>query len=265
LPEILSEDELLLIAQKFTGSYVSDRPEILGVLLVGSSMIGVFDRFADIDLMVFSDDESVRRRKAEGKGYNEEYWIEGVEVCVDWHPIETMENMIKAQKEDWYLWIMSNSRILFDCRGRLRKAIGNLKPYPLDLQGRKAFNRYYHLRARVSDMKKCVERGEYEAASILSYQALDQFTQLLFLVERRYVPYEKLRFHEMRRLHVGESYLPEIRRILCISCLEKEELTKKVQILERIIQSTEAQLLKLGIPHEWLGKEWWRYEPDWDA
>jgi len=69
----------------------------------------------------------------------------------------------------------------------------------------------------------------------------------------------------MRRLHVGERYLAEIRRILCISCLEKEELTKKLRILERIIRSTKGRLLKLGIPHEWLGEEWWRYEPDWDA
>jgi uncharacterized membrane protein len=88
---------------------------------------------------------------------------------------------------------------------------------------------------------------------------------LLFLVEGKCVPYGKCRFHEMRRLHARERYLPEIRRILCVSCLEKEELTKKVQILESIIRSTEEQLLKLGIPHEWLGEEWWRYEPDWDA
>ena len=69
----------------------------------------------------------------------------------------------------------------------------------------------------------------------------------------------------MRRLHVGEIYLPEIRQILCISCLGKEELLKKVQILERIIQSTKEQLLKLGISGEWVGEEWWKYEPDWDA
>ena len=114
-------------------------------------------------------------------------------------------------------------------------------------------------------MRKCVERGEYEPGPILSYQALDQFTQFLYLVEGKCVPYEKWRFHEMRRLHVGESYLAEIHRIVCISSLEKEELTKKLRILESIIQSTEEQLLKLGIPHEWLGEEWWRYEPDWDA
>ncbi|MDH5689348.1 MAG: hypothetical protein OEZ48_15980 [Candidatus Bathyarchaeota archaeon] len=69
----------------------------------------------------------------------------------------------------------------------------------------------------------------------------------------------------MRRLHVGESYLPEICEILCTSCLEKWELTKNLRVLERIIQSTEVQLLKLGIPHEWLAEEWWKYDPDWDA
>lgn len=261
----LSEDELLRIAQDFARSYVSDKSEILGVLLVGSSTIGVFDMLTDLDLMVFSDNESVKRRKAEGKGYGEEYWIEGVEVCVDWHHIETVEKMIEAQREDWYLWIVSNSKILYDPFGRLHRAINGLKPFSLELKRRKVFKHYYFLRARVNDMKKCVERGEHEAASILGYQALDHFTKLLFLLEGKYVPYEKWRFYEMRRLHVGEIYLPEIRQILCISCLGKEELLKKVQILERIIQSTKEQLLKLGIPGEWVGEEWWKYEPDWDA
>lgn len=265
MPKSLREDGLLRIAHNFVRSYVSDRREVLGVLLVGSSTIGVFDKFADIDLMVFSDNESVKKRKAEGKGYGEEYFIEGVEVCVDWHDIETFEKMIEAQIEDWYLWIVSNSKILYDPFRRLRKGINGLKPHSLELKRRKVFKQYYFLRARANDMKKCVERGEHEAASILCYQALDHFTKLLFLLEGKYVPYEKWRFHEMRRLQVGEIYLPEIRQVLCISCLEKEELLKKVQILERIIQSANEQLLKLGIPVEWVGEEWWKQEPDWEA
>ncbi|MFB0522157.1 MAG: DUF4037 domain-containing protein, partial [Candidatus Bathyarchaeia archaeon] len=153
----------------------------------------------------------------------------------------------------------------YDPLGRLHKAISRLKPYSLELKRRKIFKHYYYLMARVNDMKKCVERGEFEAASLLCYQGLDHFTRLLFLLEDKYVPYEKWRFYEMRRLHVGESYLPGIRQILRMSRLEKGELLKKAQIFERMFQTIEGQLLNLGIPREWLGEDWWKYEPDWDA
>ena len=253
------------VVDKFVKSYVSNKSEILGVLLVGSSTIGVFDRFTDFDLMAFTDDQSLKKRKMTGKGYNEVYHIGGIDIGVDWHNIQTVEQMIKDQKEDWYLWIISNSKILYDPLGKLREAIDNLRPYSFELQGRKSFKHYYWLRAKVNNLIKCVARGEYEAAFILCCQALDHLTQLLFLIEGKYVPYEKWRFYEMRRQHVGESYLAEIRQILCTFSLEEDELLKRVRIFERIIRSISEKLVKLGIPDEWVGKEWWRHEPDWDA
>ena len=63
LSKALSEDELLSIADDFARSYASDKPEIVGVLLVGSSTIGVCDGLADLDLMVFTDERSLKRRR----------------------------------------------------------------------------------------------------------------------------------------------------------------------------------------------------------
>ena len=254
---------LLRIAYDFARLYVYDKPEILGVLLVGSSTIGICDELTDLDLLVFTDEQSVNRRKADGKGYNEEYHMEGVEICVDWQDIESIERSILAQRDDAYFWSMSNSKILYDPLGRLHEALAKLKPYPLELKRRKVFKQFYLLRARVEDMKKCVERGEHEAASMLVFQALDHLIRLLFLLEGEYLPIEKWRFYEMRRLHVGEKYLPEIRQILVVSRLEKDELLGKSRAFERIFESIRSRLLELGIPDRWLGEDWWRYEPDW--
>ena len=241
MSKILTKDVLLRIAYDFARLYVYDKPEILGVLLVGSSAIGICDELTDIDLLVFTDEQSKNRRRADGKGYNEEYHMEGVEICVDWQDTESIEKNILAQRDDTYLWSMSNSKILYDPFGRLHESIAKLKPYPLELKRRKVFKQFYLLRARVEDTKKCVERGECEAASMLVYQASDHLIRLLFLLEGGYVPIEKWRFHEMRRLHIGEKYLPEIRQILVVSRLEKDELLGKAPIFERIFESIRSE------------------------
>jgi len=253
------------MAKGFMREYAKNFKEILGAILVGSASFGVKDEFVDIDIIVYADKESVKERKANGKGYNETYKFKGTEICIDWNPIQKLEENVSNGKDDEALWVFSNTKIIYDPKGTIKKLLNKIRPYPKELRRKKIFLHFYLLKAILENCEKAILRREMLTAAFLIHKAVDELSYLTFILEGCFVPYPKWRFYFMNKLSLGKKLLPKIETVLCIKKLSKEELTRKLDGLNEVIEGLKPHLCEAGIPKQWLGSEWWKYEPDWDV
>jgi predicted nucleotidyltransferase len=258
------QSSLLALAKEFVDGYIRKfSDEILGAVLVGSASFGISDEFADIDIFVYADEETVRRRKAYGKGYNETYKFKGVEVCVDWNSIEKLEEIVGNLKDDESLWVFHNAKILYDPKGLMRKLLKRMKSYPENLRREKIFLHFYYTKAFLENCKKTILREDFLTTIFLMYKAVDEITYLTYILEGSYVPYPKWRLTLMKKTKLGKNMLPKIEEILCVKQLTREELTLKLQKLNKIVENLKPHLHKANIPEKWLGPQWWKHEPNW--
>jgi predicted nucleotidyltransferase len=80
------------ITREFIEEYVKKNIKVDGVILVGSTNIGINDQYSDFDIIVIATLEAVLERKAEGKGYNETYVYKYMEIYIDWHSLKELRS-----------------------------------------------------------------------------------------------------------------------------------------------------------------------------
>jgi len=253
------------IANEYARKYAKKNPEVTGAILVGSTNIGISDNYADLDIIIIATLEAVSKRKAKGKGYNETYVYRNVEICIDWHSLRELKSELKNWKNDASLWSLSRGKILFDEHGEIKKLLESIKPYSSEIRRKKLFLHFYWLSAYLSIIETSIRRGEYDTAVFHVYSSISELTEILFLIENKFVPIEKWRFHEIKRLCLGKKMLPDLRKAMCIAELNSKELQEKLKILGKLQQELKPHLLAAGIEEEKLGPDWWKFEPDWSV
>lgn len=255
----------LKTAQGYLRKYAEKNAQIDGAILVGSTNIGVIDKYADIDIIIVAPPEAVAARKAMGKGYNETYVHESVEICIDWHPLAEIKKELENWKNDATLWSLSKANILLDKRGVIRRLLGNIKPYPKEVRKKKLFLRFYWLSYYLNIIETSIKRREYETAAYCVYSSVKELSEILFLIENQFIPIEKWRFHELKKLRIGREFLPRIQEVMRIARLTIEELEDKLTLLRKMHDELKQHLVKAGVEKERIGPDWWRFEPDWNV
>lgn len=251
------------IAQEYVEIYSKENSEVNGAILVGSTNVGISDEYADIDIVIIASPKAVAERKAVGKGYNETYVHKGVEICIDWHSLAELRKEVKNWQNDVTLWSLSKARVLLDKRGNVKKLLESVKPYPQEIRTKKLFLHFYQLSYYLDIIKTSIKRGQCETAAFHIYSSIKELSEMLFLIENRFIPIEKWRFPEIRKLKLGKKLLPEICEVMCIRQLNSTELQNKLATLEKIHQTLKPHLVAAGIEKEKLGPNWWKFEPDW--
>jgi len=253
------------IAREFVQQYARENPNVIGAILVGSTNIGITDKYADLDIIVIASLGAVSKRKAEGKGYNETYSHNEVEICVDWHSIPELQGELENWQNDASLWSLSHGKILLDTHYEVEKLLKTIKPYPFEIRKKKLFLHFYWLSYYLDIVETSIEREEHETAASHVYSSVAEICQILFLLENKFVPIEKWRFHEIKRLSLGGDMLSMLRESMCIAKLDSQELEVKLAILTRICRKLKPRLLASGLERAKIGKEWWKFEPDWSV
>lgn len=252
------------IAHEFVKKYAKENPQVTGAILVGSTNIGISDNYADLDIVVIAAPKAVLRRKAEGKGYNETYVYKDIEICIDWHSLTELKTELNNWQNDASLWSLSQAKILLDKEKEIRRLLESIKPYPDVIKQKKLFLHFYWLSYYLNIIETSIRRREYETAVLHIYSAIKEFSEILFLIENKFTPIEKWRFHEMKKLDLGKKMLPSLRKIMCIAELNPKELQDKLTILKEMHQKLKPHLLTAGIEKEKIGPNWWKFEPDWN-
>lgn len=255
----------LQIAKEFTKNYSKENPEVVGAMLVGSTNLSVTDKYADIDIIVIASPKAVAERKAAGKGYNETYIHKGIEICIDWHSLAEVEKEVANWKNDATLWSLNKAKILLDKKGVIQKLLENIKPYPEEIRKKKLFLHFYWLNAYLNIIEIAIKREEYETAAFHVSLSMKELAEILFLIENQFVPIDKWKFHEMKKLRLGRKLLPKIRALMHVTELSRKELEDKLALLKKMNQELKRYLVAAGVEKEKLGPEWWKFEPEWNV
>jgi hypothetical protein len=181
------------------------RPEVAGVLLVGSKSRGHGDRLSDDDLEVVLDDEAHARL---GPSQCVEYLIEGegdarrIIYDAQYVPLGELERKPRSAR-DLDHWPYESAPVLYDREGRVAPAVAAAAR--MDAEFRRARLLHGTIDAGVA-LRRTVKtkgRGMEGAAHLLLARGAKALSRLLFALEWRWVPLDHWLEPELRTLKAG--------------------------------------------------------------
>jgi len=251
---------LIDLAHRIADTNFKKRTEVVGILLRGSSVIGVRDELVDLDF-----DLIVRREfLEETQPTSDATCFEGIEVCWSYKSLE----MIEAELHDWTrdtdLWAYSTANILYDQTGRIKNLLETYKQYPEPIRLEKMFSYFYHATAASPyNSDRAIKRQDYSTAQLFMINAMELYTALLFLINKSFIPYRKWRIRQLALLQRKPSeYKQRILKVIFNKGSHSEEmLLNKQSIVIGIMNEIKSMLLEEGVDPRKLGDDLWRYEP----
>jgi len=250
---------ILDLAHKFVQERLKDEREVVGVLLRGSSVIGIRDEFVDLDfdLVVTS------RFLEDAQPTSEATCFEGVEACWGYKSLE----VIKTELQDWLrdtdLWAYSTAKIMHDPSGKLEALLSRYKQYPESVRLEKMFSYFYHATAASPyNSDRAIHRHDYLTAQLFLANAAELYTALLYLANKSFIPYRKWRIRQLDTLpRKADGYIQKISKVLFgEGSPKKEGLREKQAIIMQMMNEVRAILIQEGVDPRKLADDLWRYE-----
>jgi len=253
--------DLMDIARQFIQNRVKSK-EIVGILLRGSSVIGVHDKYTDLDFDLVVADEFLNRMRPTA----DETLIEGVEVCWGYKSPESIEAELHDWLRDTDLWAYSVAKIMYDPLDKLKTLLSQHKQYPESVRLEKLFSYFYHATAASPyNSDKAICRNEFSTAQLFLVNAAELYTAIVYLINKSFIPYRKWRIHQIEKLSWKPHNLVE--RITNVLFSEgsptREILREKQETLVQIMNEIKPKLIEEGVAPQKLGDDLWRYEPQY--
>lgn len=251
---------ILDAAHRFAQQRLKDEREVLGVILRGSSIIGIRDEFVDLDF----DLVVTNRFLEETQPTSEATCFEGVEVCWGYKSLVSIETELQDWLRDTDLWAYSKAKVMHDPSGRVEALLNRYKQYPESVRLEKMFSYFYHATAASPyNSDRAIHRHDYLAAQLFLANAAELYTALLYLANRSFIPYRKWRIHQLNTLpRKPDAYVHKISKVLFgEGSHTEEELHEKQAIIIQIMNEVKAMIIKEGVDPRKLADDIWRYEP----
>lgn len=243
------------VARDFVQLKLAGADGVVGALLVGSSSFGHADTSSDIDLEVFVAERSYNKRRKTHEEYESH---RGFDISWEWMTLKELEDELGDWENDVDLWVYSKSTILLDRGGKLRDLLANYRRYPEKIWLEKLFLYWYYATGNAPyDSGKAVQRKDLISAQLYLTEAMEYYTALIFILNKRFVPYRKWRLREMEKLkYKPEDYMEMLRRILTTEKWSRQEFEAKQSIINTVASELEKKLLDAGIMEEKLKNPW---------
>jgi predicted nucleotidyltransferase len=110
-PEKLAE--ATAVAEEFASKFI--RKGVVGIVFLGGIARGYFDKFSDIDIIVFK-----KRRTKFGMKHEDEIKYKGFKIDYE---IANYEDSVKLEWEMTKRWAFSDAKIFYDPKGKIRALI----------------------------------------------------------------------------------------------------------------------------------------------
>lgn len=141
----------------------------------------------------------------------------------------------------------TNGKIFFDGLGRITKIRESLSYLPEGVRRKKlAGNLLIMAQSGQYNYSRCVIRGETASAQLAVFELVKSALNVIFLLNKRYVPYYKWTFRALRELPLLSHLYTKLEYLLT-SSNEGNEATKKQALIEEIcseiIEELKAQEL----------------------
>jgi len=140
-----------------------------------------------------------------------------------------------------------NGRVFFDNYGELTKIREKLNYLPEDIRLKKlAGNLVLMGQAGQYNYKRCVLRKETAAAQLSVFKFVESAINVVFLLNKKYVPYYKWKFRALRELK-KLSFLSDSFEYLISSGNDEDNFKNKERIIENICAEIVSELKNQGL------------------
>ncbi len=229
---------------------------VLGVLLHGSVALGHADEHSDIELRAVATQDAVARRDTRGETRERD----GISVEIDWTTLDRIESELAGWENDVALYVYANADVLADSTGGLTDLLNQYDDYPTDVREEKCFSHWYYATGNAPlDSGLAFRRDDPLTAELCLRRAVESYMALPFLLNGRFVPYEKWRRAELATL----SWTPtDFEANLETAVLGSDSEAKQTAVSE-IMEEMVPRLLDFGLSEQRVRKPY-LFEPVYD-
>ncbi len=218
--------------------------EIIGCVLTGGAARGYADSSSDIDITFFV------KNKEFNKIRSGERIVDGFDFDISVVPYEV------AEKHEWdqvQKWTYKQGEILSDSRGRIRKLLRRKLRYSekerrdiiVDRTMRLAWYGINYRKGRWKDYEFFrnpffwVQREDIASAHIILNYCLDMYLDMLFAYNRQFIPDEKWKLHESRKLEwLPKDFDRRINETIQIKSFTKEDFSRRLKPYKAMYDET---------------------------
>ena len=218
----------LAIAEEFASKF--KREGVVGIVFLGGIARGYFDRFSDIDVIIF-------KRRNVDLGVRNEYEFEYKGFLIDYE-IVNYEDMVESEWDMEMRWSFSKVKIFYDPEGKIRSLIDK-KVYLreeerkwLIIEGVTQSDWYCNV---VSEL--WIYRNDPISAHYSIYYALEELVKAIFMLNNELLPASKWRVYLVQRLKwLPKEFNEKMREVLLVKDFSLKELERRRKALNYLWQ-----------------------------
>ena len=227
--------EAIIVAEEFASRF--KRKGIIGIVFLGGIARGYFDKFTDIDIIIFKRKNAKLRMKLEDE-------IEYKNFTIDYE-ITNYEDSIKSEWSTEKRWAFSTVKIFYDSQGKI-KALIDKKVIPLKstekkmmlIEGMTQSEWYCNIMTN-----SWILRGDILGAHYSIYFALDELLKAIFALNNELLPNKKWRIYQVQRLKwLPKKFNEKLKEIM----LMKNNSVKEIQRRRNALNYIWKQMLPIA-------------------
>jgi predicted nucleotidyltransferase len=210
------------IAENFAERF--KRKGVVGIVFLGAIARGYFNKFSDIDIIIF------RRKGEKIKPIEEEIIYKG--FLID-YAVSTYEEQLE---EDWSMearWAFSRAKIFYDPKEKIKDLLNKKVPLKADekrwlmIEGMTQSEWYSN-----TDSKSWIYRSDILSAHYSINNALDELLKALFVLNNELIPSEKWKIYFSQNLKwVPKKFSESLKEIILVKDFSVEELRRRKKAL----------------------------------
>lgn len=151
--------------------------------------------------------------------------------------------------EEWFkmtdqsLLECTNGEIYSDLYGEVSKIRENLSYYPSDIMKKKlSSNLLVMAQAGQYNYMRTISHGEYDAAQLACFEFVKAALQVIFILNRKYMPYYKWAFKALNNLDILFYVSPQLSHLINTDN-SKENIDEKYALIESISSDVISELI----------------------
>ena len=232
------------LATKISRNY-QDCPDLIGILLIGSTAFGIHDNQADIDIRLLV----TRRQKINPM---KQFTENGINVEIDEMDWQWLTENLSPDSDQ--RWIREKSIILYDPKKQIAEKFQQLAAL-MEKETKKQLWQYFKDAFYSNEIEKCLIRYDQETTNLYFYKAVNSILKFICLYHNQPVPPFKWRWHFLTK----DQLLPKKTIIAIKSILLNSKPTEtKLKLLISVEQQLQKLMIDKGYRKEMV-KEHWRF------
>jgi hypothetical protein len=228
------------IAKKISQKY-HQTPGLVGIIWIGSTVYGIKDEFADIDILLVVDIKKKGQKM-------DQFDYQGVKVEIT--TIDSTWLLTPTFLDDERTWIRQKSIILYDPKNILKNKFKSLNRIKKSDYQKTLFKFYKDIFISY-DLKKSIARNQTITASLYILQFIENFSKFLFIYHHQPIPTFKWRWYFIKKEKLFDSKI--IEKLIQIN---PSRLESNLNIIKDIEEKAQKLMLNRGFSQRKVLEPW---------